>query len=238
MSSNDSGFKYDATLDGLCERVTYILGDAEKGYPNTTYEKDFLRAIACDAIFMLASVKPNLFKSEVVKIPLATETSKQLVDCEQCELVLDFVCFERSDGSIIPAIDTDYEKIQRAALLPAPCVSCEGGVMGIVPSVQVGLSKDSVDVFSINPMIPEGEEMFAVVRCRNLKQYYEEGVEFPEGVRGSFPAIVQLMLYMALAGDRTEGGSADLANMHFQNFATSVSMSFQQAEFLRRQMES
>lgn len=237
MADNTSGFTYDATLDGLCERVTYILGDAEKGYPNTTWEKPFLQAIACDALFMLASVKPELFKADTVKIELTAETFKQTVDCDECELILSFVCFEREDGSVIPAIDTEYSQIQRAALLPAPCANCEGGVMSRVPSIQVAMSKDSVDVFGINPMFPADEKLFAVVRCRNLKKYYEGNLDLPDGLRSHFPALIQLMLYLALSGDRVEGGLAQLANQHWANFAQSVGLSFQQADFLQRQAE-
>ena len=238
MSRDDSGFTYDATLEGLCERVAYILGDAEKGYPNQTWEKPFLRAIACDAVFMLASIKPELFKADTVKIELTPETFKQTVDCEECELILSFVCFERADGTIIPAIETTFDKIQRSALLPAPCAGCDGGVMSFVPSIQVGMSKDSVDVFGINPMFPSDEKLFAVVRCRNLQKYYDDAEAFPDGVRASFPALIQLMLYLALAGDRSEGGLAQLANQHFANFTTSVGLNYQQAEFLRKQAEA
>lgn len=238
MSDTGSGFAYDATLEGLCERVTYILGDAEKGYPNQTWEKKFLMAIACDALFMLASVKPDLFKADTKTLELTPETSKQVVDCTVCEKILEFICFRDGDGNIIPVVDADYKMLQRTALLPAPCVNCRGGVMSRVPSIQAAMSPDSVDVFAISPMFPEGEKLFVDVRCRNLKKYETGEEAFPEGIRAHFPAMIQMMLYLALSGDRAEGGLAELANQHFQNFTTSVGMSYQQARFLKEQMES
>lgn len=237
MSRAESGFTYGADIDGLCERVTYILNDAEKDYQNTTWEKPFLQAIACDAIFMLASVKPDLFKADTIKIELKPETYKQVIeDCEECELLLSFVCFETEDGNLIPSIDTEYSMIQRSALLPAPCINCDG-VMGRVPSIQVAMSPDSLDTFGINPMFPADEKLFAVVRCRNLKKYYDGTESMPDGVRASFPALTQLMLHLALSGDRGEGGLAELGNRHFDNFVSSIGLSFRQAEFLQAQIE-
>ena len=238
MSDSTSGFEYASTLEGLCERVTYILGDAEKGYPNQTWEKEFLRALACDALYMLATVKPNLFKADTVKIELQSETSKQVVDCDACELLLSFVCFENEGGHTIPAVDSTYKLIQRSAILPAPCTNCRGGAMDRVPSIQVAMSPDSVDMFAISPMFPAEEKLFAVVRCRNLKKYYDGTTNLPDGLRGHFPALIQMTLYLALSGDRAEGGLAELANQHFQNFVSLVGLTMQQAEFLRRQMEA
>ena len=237
LSGNHSGFSYGADIEGLCERVTYILGDADKGYPNQTWEKDFIQALVCDSLFMLAHVKPNVFKADTVRVQLKPETSKQTVDCDECELLLEFVCIELEDGTVIPTVESDYKKVERASLLPAFCYNCRGGVMSRVASAQVALSKKSLDTFVINPMFPAGEEVFAVVRCRNLKKYYSGEEELPQGVRGHFPAIIQMTLYLALAGDRVAGGHAELANQHFSNFTQLMGLTMQQAEFLRRQME-
>lgn len=236
MSDTGSGFTYEPNLNGLCERITYILGDAEKGYPNTTWEKPFLLALACDALFMLASVKPDLFKADRVRVPLTPETWKQSVDCDVCELMLSIVCFETESGSTIPAIEQDYKTVQRAALLPAPCRGCSGGVMNMVPSIQVGMDNKSLGDFGITPMFPADEKLYAIVRCRNLRQYYDGTSELPEGLRGMFPAIIQLVLHLALAGDRAEGGLAALSNQHFTNFTQLAALTMQQESFLRRQL--
>lgn len=237
MSDTESGFEYDSTLEGLCERVTYILGDAEKGYPNQTWEKDFLRAIACDAVLMLATVKPDLFKAEEIEIPVEPETGKQTVDCEICEKVLEFVCFLDADGNVIPAVDGKYDLIQRAALLGGSCYDCDDPNAAGISSIQVGVSEVSVNSFAITPMVPAGEKVTALVRCLNIKQYTTGESSFPEGVRAHFTTLIQLMLYLALSGDKVAGGNAELANAHFNNFVASVNLGFQQAQFLRQQLE-
>lgn len=236
MAGSDSDFTYDNTVEGICERVTYILGDAEKGYPNQTWEKKFLRAVVCDALWMMSMVDPDLFKAETVRFPLEAENRKQVIDCEACESFLSFVCIETEDGVRIPVTEADYDTILRSAFLPSPCIHCRGGAMGHVASITVAMAPDSSDAFVMSPMSPEGEQLYAVVRCRNIKRFDQEDVELPGELRAYMPMIIQLALYFALGGDRSKGAYAELAQGHFRSFMELANMTRQrEIDFFRLQ---
>lgn len=228
MAGSESGFAYDNTVSGICERITYILGDAEKGYPNQTWEKPFLRAIVCDALWMISMVDASLFKAETVRFPLEPESRKQIIDCKACESFLSFVCIETEDGIRIPVTEADYDTILRSAFLPSPCIHCRGGAMGHVASITVAMAEDSSDAFVMSPMFPEGDQLYAVVRCRNIKRFEAEGVELPNELRAYMPMVIQLALYFALGGDRSKGAYAEIAQGHFRNFLELANLTRQQ----------
>lgn len=231
MARNNAAFEYDNTLNGLVERVTTTLGDDEKGHANVTYDYDYLAALACDALVMLAKFDEDLITPIEVEFDIVADSCIQRLPAE-CEDFISWLRVEDDNGRKIPIVEGDYELIQRSAGFPQPCRHCRGDVMSVVTSYSIAFNEGSDRVFAFSPMLPSGSGagLRLVALCRSVDQFVGDGTkELPGRLRGYALQIQWLVLTLATAKDDPAA-----SQQHFQNFLSLANLNLQQQAFARR----
>ena len=229
MANTDSTFTYENTLNGFADRITTTLGDDESGHANTTYDRDYIKSLICDAFIMLSRVETDLFPVEEVEF---TPTSGQCIQRlpDECEEFLEWFRVVDGNGRKVPVMEGDYDTIKNTQFFPQPCYSCKGDVMSTVATYQAGFSPNSDRVYAMNPMVPEGTEISVIVLCRNINRAVGDGdQELPQKIRSHAMMLQFLVLTLITSKDDPVASQA-----HFQSFLGLANLSLQQQAFMRR----
>lgn len=218
MATPHPDFNFDYTIEGLCERVTVYLNDADPYEPNCRWSKSFLRSQIQDALHMAARLAPEHFTN--------TETWKmegglcaQEVP-ERCGRLIEVLCIiDCETGEEVTQSEVDADQIKRMTLYPARCGGkCSEGV----GQFALNLTGTSETGFTVYPSPPESDRYEVSARCVNLSAWMNtEGVlceEIPVSLRHLVPAFVQLITGMMLMMNRDDATLVAQAQLHLSSF--------------------
>jgi len=234
MSQRRSSKNYDLSVSGLCERVTALLSDDEPGYENVRWDKNLIKALVGDALWMVSVFKPDLFTEEVEITLEPGECLQQLP--EDCDSLVEFVCVVDEDGALVPVNMTqNYALVKRTRSYPPIRCRKRGGELQGITQFQVAVSPFNTRSFVTSPVVPEGSSYTITALCTNLTGFVD-GTEdkLPSELRPWILPIMELVMYFLTSMDRDNPDLLALSQLHLNAFQSMTQLSFAAIDAARR----
>lgn len=229
MSSDH--FQYDNTVRGIVERITYQLNDAEIGYENQSWSEEWITSRVLDTFKWLQSTDPSLFAEEQT-ITLTSGAKHSLP--EGCQL-LSFDCYVDRAGNEVPIFMTDYKNIKAAQAYAKLMKACFYSGCAMQAAVN---PKNSREIL-VDPAIPAGTTLDIRVSCSEVGSYFDD---LDKPIECDFAkyitAVVDWVLSQALAMDSLNPALLATAQLHRENFFTTVPYYLRFQEEKKREQEA
>lgn len=220
MAKAHPDFDFDYTIEGLCQRVTVFLNDADPYEPNCRWSKSFLRSQIQDALYMAARLAPEHF-TNTEKWKMEAGLCAQDVPPE-CGKLIEVLCITDCEtGEEVTQSEVNADEIKRMTLYPS---RCGGKCAGAVGQFSLNLTGTSETGFTVYPAPPESDRYEVSARCVNITAWMnDEGAlceEIPVSLRHLVPAFVQLITGMVLMMSRDDATLIAQAQLHMSSFNT------------------
>lgn len=223
MANPHPDWKFEYTVDGICERISVYLNDATPGNSNCRWSKDFLRSQIIDALYLAARLAPEHFTSEET---WTLETGKCFQSVpEHCGRLIEVLCItDLETGEVVDSVEVDTEMIKRMQLYPTRCSSsCKSGSSG-VQQFSLDVTGTSETGFTVFPAPDVSGRYEVTARCVNINEWTdgEAGLceEIPASLRHLVGGMVHLVTSQVLLMNRDDPTIAALANQHLAQFST------------------
>lgn len=222
-------FTYSNTVRGIVERLTYQLNDAESGWENQQWSAQWLTARVLDTFKWFQDLDPSLFAEEVI-IELKSGAKQELP--EECEKLIDFDCYLDAKGRDLPVFEADYNDLKASTVYNKLMDSCfyQGCTMS------AAMHPNNPRSFLVDPPVGPGKIVKMRVVCSSVQNFFDD---IDTAIECDFAkyitAVVEWVMYEALAMDGLNPTTLAIANTHRENFFGLVP---QMQNFMDRGMRS
>lgn len=205
-------FTYANTVEGIVQRITYQLSDAQTGYENQAWSREWIMARVLDTFKWFQSDEPNLFAGEQC-IELQSGSKQDLP--KDCEKLVDFDCYFDTRGREVPVFEASYSDVKSASVYHKlmPCCMYDGCTMS------AAMNPSNPRTFLVDPPIPPGKTIEMRVVCSDSQRFFDDpdtliDCDFAKYIT----AVVEWVMFEALAMDGLNPTTLAIANVHRENF--------------------
>lgn len=228
MAQPHPDWKFDYTIEGICERISVYVNDSRPGSENRRWSKPFLRSQVLDNLYLAARLAPEHFTNEETWT-LDEGKCFQSVPAE-CGRLIEVLCItDLKTGEVIDSVEVDTDRIKRMQLYPERCSSsCGDGGAG-VQQFSLDITGTSESGFTVYPSPDVSDRYEVTARCVNINEWTDTqgGLceEIPASLRHLMGALVHLVTSQVLLLNRDDPSIAALAAQHMAHFSTLLGVS-------------
>lgn len=233
---------FDNNFQGIVNRISARLADFDPDVgKHLTWDRCLVESAANDAICMLASLRPELFTTEV-EVKLESSACVQRLPAD-CEGLTGFICIEDEDGNQIPVTEGDYDSVSRVVAFPPVRrrFKCDVGRNNSSDVAQYTVAQHPRNprLFAIAPQPPPGTELTLIGECVDTDQITVDPCkDFPNELKPWVLPITELSLYQMLSIDSADAAIAARAQQHVSMFIQLTSINMQQLENLIQRQDA
>lgn len=227
---------YENNFNGIVNRISARLADFDSSVGrHTTWDRCLVEAVARDAVCILASLRPELFTTEV-EIELESSACVQRLP-ETCDSLSGFICIEDSEGNQIPITEGDYDSVSRVTAFPPVRrrFKCDVGRNSSSDIAQFTVAQHPRNprLFAITPQPPPGTKFTLIGECVDTDQItVDPCAEINNDLKPWIIPWIELSLYQLLSIDSADAAVAARAQAHVNMFIQLTSINMQQLESL------